>query len=207
MLKLIGYILLFLLIGGRLYAQDPALPLQVEIKVTKEYEMTHHRKYYEVIYRNDHLHITKDSVKEKRFDIDLVIKNTSSKSVFFWLMSCSWEDNFMVNNNYIFIEGHECGKNIPTYVELKAGETKLCKTTLFRSIKFEYPCKNCIYGPQVETTQLGLVVINDVTKQENGDIDEYARGMEDKSKWKFFWSNPLSLLARQTELKTPQIKN
>lgn len=161
--------------------------------------MTHDKKYYEVMYRDENLDIKKDSVSEKRFDIDLTIKNTSTKSIFIWLMSCSWENNFLVNNNYVFVEGHDCTKNIPIIVEIKPGENKLYNTTLIKSIKFDYPCKYCVYGLQVETTKLGLVVISDITKREHID---YIVNMEDKSKWKIFWSNPLYLLGKQQEPKT-----
>jgi hypothetical protein len=122
--------------------------------------------------------------------------------MFIWLMSCSWEDNFLVNNNYIFIAGHDCTKNIPTIIEIKPRETKLYNTTLIKSIKFEYPCRNCIYGHQVESTKLGLIVISDITKREYID---YTLTMEDKSKWKIIWSNPLSLLGKQPEPKTINI--
>ena len=114
-------------------------------------------------------------------------------------MSCSWEDNFLVNNNYINMEGHDCPKNIPTLVEIKPGESKSYSTTLIKSIKFDYPCKYCVYGRQVETTKIGLIVISDITKPSSND---YFRNMEDKSKWKIYWSNPLYLLDKQPEPKT-----
>jgi len=202
MLKFSFLVSLFLSATGFLFSQGMIDSLQVGIKVKREYSVTNDKKYYEVIYRYENLDITKDSVSEKRFDIDLTITNTSSKSIFIWLMSCSWEDNFLVNNNYIFIAGHDCTKNIPTIVEIKPNETKLYNTTLIKSIKFEYPCRNCIYGRQVETTKLGLVLISDITKREYID---YMLNMEDKSKWKIIWSTPLSLLGKQPEPKTINI--
>ena len=176
-----------------LHAQNVSDSLIVEIKVKKEYFVTHSKKFAEVIYRYENLDITKDSVAEKRFDIELTIKNASKSSMFIWLMSCSWEDNFFVNNNYIFIAGHDCDKNIPTIVEIKPDESKIYNTTLVKSIKFDYPCKNCIYGRQVEETKLGLILISDITKR---DYINYTLSMEDKSKWKIIWSNSLPLLGK-----------
>jgi hypothetical protein len=169
------------------------------MKAQKEYEVTFSKKYYDRNVRDYGYEITSDSVREKRFDIDVTIKNKSTKTVFIWLMSCSWEDNFLVNNNYMFIRGHECNKNIPTIVEIKAGESKVYTLTLIKSIKFDYPCKYCVYGKQVETTKLGLIVINDINKREYID---YRLFMEDKSKWTIIWSNPLYLLGKQPEPKT-----
>jgi hypothetical protein len=191
MQKVLALSSVFLWVTNCLFCQDTVCPLQIDIKVKQEYSVTHSKDYYNHIYRSENLHITKDTVSEKRFDIDLTIKNTLTKSIFIWLMSCSWEQNFLVNNNYVFIEGHACDKNIPTIVEIKPGESKLYNTTLIKSIKFDYPCKYCVYGPQVETTKLGLIVISDITKR---DYIDYEVEMEDRSKWKIFWSNSLYLL-------------
>jgi len=70
------------------------------------------------------------------------------------------------NNNYIYIKGRDCDKNIPNLVEIKPGERKLYNTTLIKSINFDYPYKYCVYGKQVETTKFGLIVIGDLFKRE-----------------------------------------
>ena len=176
--------------------------LQVDVRIKKEYLASHDKKYYKVIYRDESLYITKDTVSEKRFDIDLTIKNTSVRSMFIWLMSTSWEDNFLINNNYIYFAGCDIDHNFPRLIEIKSGESKLYNTTLVKSIKFDYPCQNCIYGKQVETTKLGLIVINDVYKRECAD---YNLLMEDKSKWNIVWSNSLFILGKQPPPKTIEI--
>ncbi len=202
MLKVPFILLLSIIAASCLHAQNVSDSLLVEIKIKKEYFITHSKKFAEAIYRYENLDITKDSVTEKRFDLELTIKNTSKSSMFIWLMSCSWEDNFFVNNNYIFFAGHDCDKNIPTIVEIKPGGNKKYNTTLVKSIKFDYPCKNCIYGRQVEETKLGLILISDIAKQ---DYIDYTLSMEDRSKWKIIWSNSLSLLGKQPEPKTINI--
>ncbi len=196
------YISLFLSIPSCLHSQKITDSLQVQIGVQKEYLVTHDKKYYTFIYRDENLHITKDTVSEKRFDVDVTIKNISSKSMFIWLMSTSWEDNFLINNNYIYFAGRDIDHNFPTLVEIKPQESKLYRSTLVKSIKFDYPCQNCIYGKQVETTKLGLIVITDVYKAEYAD---YNTLMEDKSKWNIVWSNALYLLGKQPEPKTIEI--
>ena len=185
-----------------LHAQNASDSLKVEIRVKKEYFISHSKKFAEALYRYENLDITKDSVIEKRFDLELTIKNTSKMSMFIWLMSCSWEDNFLVNNNYIVIAGHACDKNIPTIVEIKPGEKKIYNTVLVKSIKFDYPCKSCIYGRQVEETKVGLILISDISKR---DYIDYILSMEDRSRWEIIWSNSLSLLGKQPEPKTVDI--
>jgi hypothetical protein len=196
------FFLLFLSTTSYLYSQKLTDSLQVEIKLKKEYFATHDRKYYEVVYRDENLYITTDTVSEKRFDIDLTIKNISSRSMSIWLMSTFWEANFLINNDYIYFAGRDIDHNFPRLVDIKPGESKLYSTTLVKSIKFDYPCQNCIYGKQVETTKLGLIVISDPYKREYAD---YITLMEDKSTWNILWSNPLSLLDKQPQGKTFEI--
>lgn len=193
MFKISLFSFIFFSIYGCVYSQDVIDSLQIEIKVKNEYTVTHEKSYYETIYRYENLDIPKDSVTEKRFDIDLTIINTFSKSIFIWLMSCSWEENFLVNNNYIFIYGQDCPKNVPEIVEIKPGERKHYNTTLIKSIKFDYPCRGCIYGSQVETTKLGLIIVDDIFKPKLDAFFDYDLAMEDKSIWKIIWSNPLYL--------------
>ena len=110
-------------------------------------------------------------------------------------MKCSWEDNFIINNNYIFIQGHPCDSNYPIRIKLNPGESKIYHGTLLKSIKFDYPGNN-IFGRQVETTRLGLIVVGDILMDEKFDYD---MEMEDKSKWKIVWSNSLFLFGKQPE--------
>ncbi len=202
MLKFSVFISILLSAPGCLYSQSPTDSLQVQIKVQKEFLVPHDKKYYKFIYREEGLNIPDDTVNEKRFDIGVSIKNTSSRSMFIWLMSTSWEDNFLINNNYIYFTGRNIDHNFPTLVEIKSGESKMYNATLVKSIKFDFPCKNCFYGKQVETTKLGLIVIADIYKHEYADYDLL---MDDRSKWNIVWSNALSLLGKQPGPKTIEV--
>ena len=192
-------LILVTLLGGlsKCFAQFDSLPITITIKVDKEYIVTYSKNgsYIKDVIRRHNYVVKSDSIKQKYFDISLTIKNTSDKTIKICLMTCSWEDNFIVNNNYIYIRGHECDSNFPTLVEFKPGESKTYTNTLTKSIKFDYPCQNCIYGPQVETTKLGLIIIDDAIG--------YDRTMEDKSKWKIVWSNPLYLLTKNESSPKP----
>lgn len=179
-------------------------PIDIKIKVDKEYFVTHEKSYYNTVYRDAQYDITSDSTKEKRFDIRLIIKNNSSNTIYIWLMTCSWTDYFIVNNDYIFIEGQACDHNFPEIVEFKPGESKEYKITLIKSIKFDYPPKYTVYGPQVEITKLGLITINNIFKNDEKEINTltFDTFMRDKSRWTITWSNPLYLLSKQPTPKT-----
>lgn len=193
----ISLTLVFLLsYPAHILSQYSSDSLELNIKVLKEYQVAHNKKYYEFGYRSESLNITKDTVHEKRFDIEVAIRNTSSRSMFIWLMSTFWEQNFRINNNYIYFAGRDIDHNFPNIVEVKPGESKLYYATLVMSIKFDFPCANCIYGRQVETTKLGLIIIDDVFNPQLDGFWGYDLAMDDESTWKTIWSNSLFLLTK-----------
>ena len=138
-------ILLFEL--SQCFAQCDSLPLSVSIKVDSAYTRTNSKKssYIKALMRGHNYYVKGDSVKQAFFNISLTIKNTSDTIISIALMSCSWQDNFIVNNDYIYILGEDCDNNFPTGVEFKPGESKVYKTHLcaiqFQSDKqFLYRC-------------------------------------------------------------------
>jgi hypothetical protein len=173
---------------------DAAFPLTVTLKVTKEYSLKFPKSYFWNEIENGEFNIKDDSANEKQYDVEVTLKNISTEPIFIWLMTCSWMENFEINNNYIHWGQFACFKNIPVLVKFKPDENKIYKTTLSKSIKFENPCENCIYGPQVETTKLGLIIIDDFYNPKLNEFPGYELAMEDKSGWKIVWSNPVYLL-------------
>jgi len=173
-----------------------ALPISITIKVDSEYEKIYAKsEYANSVWDNDYS-IDTDSVKQKNFIVSVQIKNTGAKPVGIWLMTCSWQHNFTVNNNYLHLQQEQvCLHNRIQQVKLLHGETHTYKAVLVKSIKFDYPCQNCIYGPQVEATRLGLIVVNDVFKNQLNMLTWHI-AMEDKSLWQVVWSNPLYLLGK-----------
>jgi hypothetical protein len=195
--KLIFIIALFLFQGKE---KGDRSPIAIDIKVDREYEVTKSKNNYIFNFLDNNYLVETDSFKQKYFDISITFKNTSDRQVGIWLMSCSFDDNLLVNNNYIFIEGDICDKNFPDWIEFKPGESKTYKLTLAKSIRFDYPCKYCVFGPQVEETKIGLIVIDDFYDPKLN-ILSYDLAMNDKSKWTIVWSNSLKLLGKQPEIK------
>lgn len=176
---------------------DTSFPITVTLKLEKEYNLTVPRSHYSPQLATGEINIASDSVTEAQYDVTISLKNVSANPTYIWLMSCSWFENFQINNNYMHIHGSECDKNIPELVRFSPGETKIFNLTLSKSVKFEHPCSNCIYGPQVESTKLGLIVIDDVYRPKLHGVFAYTFAIEDKSVWKIIWSNPLYLLTKK----------
>jgi hypothetical protein len=187
-------------VGGKSIAQcDTTLPISVTIGIEKEYSLKFPRDHFFPENFKGEYYIRTDSAKEDRYDIEVILKNNSTRPIFIWLMTCSWQDNFQINNDYTFWSEIWCSKNIPELVQFSPGLSKTYRTTLSKSVKFENPCENCVYGPQVETTKLGLIIIDDVYKPKLTAFMGYDLAMRDKSVWKIVWSNSLFLL-NKTEL-------
>ena len=184
----------FILIGIlqiKLYSQTTQIPLEVNIKLINEYEAKLSKEKIKWAYPRNFDFIPGDSVIQKKYDIEILIRNVSSEPIIIWLMSCSWTDNFIINNNYITFERWDCDKNIPEQIKINPNEIKSLNVTLKKDIKFDYP-GNSVYGYGVETTRVGLLLSQDML-HDNFDFIDYRLFMEDKSKWKIVWSNPLHL--------------
>ena len=187
---------------------DTTLPVRIELKLIKSDTLTVSKNGWAEAIERHIYYVTTDSVKLKTFDIEVSIKNTSQDSIIIWLMSCSWTDDFEINNDYMHIQGWNCDRNSPDPFIFKGGETKTFKATLEKSIKFDYPCQYCIYGYQVLTTKLGLIVTNvRYTPKLNISTQNVFQPV-DRSIWRIIWSNPLYLFGEQFKPKPiPVYKN
>jgi hypothetical protein len=190
--------------SGSSFAQSDSLPITVTLKVDSAYVIRYSKHAFLIAdqIRENNYVVKSDSIKKHFFDISVTIKNTSDKTINIWLMKCSWTDNFMVNNNYIYLYGVECSANFPKLVKFDPGESRTYRNTLIKSIKFDYPCANCIYGAQVETTKLGLIIVDDIFNPALRMMD-YSLAMADRSSWKMVWSNSLYLLTENEARPEP----
>ncbi|OYU79361.1 MAG: hypothetical protein CFE23_14425 [Flavobacterium sp. BFFFF1] len=188
-MKTLSIILFTVAISTNLFGQtDLDKFIDVTISLDKSYVTLVAKKdllYY--IAKESCISVTKDSVNVRYFDIKVNIVNTTSKAIYVWMYTCSWYDNFQINNNYILFSKFTCDHNYLKKEEIKAGEKLEYSLTLMKSIKFDYP-GNCRFGEQIKTTKLGFIVFDDIFSS-NG-----SSSMDDKSLWKIIWSNQLNLL-------------
>ena len=131
----------------------------------------------------DTLNINIDTTLHKAFDVEISIINKSSKPVSFWMMTCSWDENFLINNDYIRFIGWDCDGNFPTTKDIKPYGRIVLNASIFKNNFSRYITIN--------STKFGLIFI-DTTSCKN--IDDYNNIIGDKSKQnKIIWSNPLYL--------------
>jgi hypothetical protein len=142
--------------------------IKIDARVDREFETT-------LPYR--------DAEKHKAFSIKLSIKNKSIKPVSFWLMTCSWEDDFIINNDQFIFFGRECDNNSPWITHLNPNESKELNTTIIKIEGTRYP--------NVMATKFGLIFI-DTLRCRN--FFDYNSIIGDKSKFDtIIWSNALYL--------------
>lgn len=174
--------------------QTDYIPIKIKLNLEKEYTKSFGKNDYRI--RNqieqDNLNVKTDSVVEHYYDIKIEIENVGEKELYIWMMSCSWQRNFEINNNYIYFYPSGCDSNFPILKEIKPKSKITFNGTVRKKIKFDYPNENSIYDKQVELTKVGLIVIDDVYKPNRGSFD-YFNNMGDKSKQKLIWSNGLNL--------------
>jgi hypothetical protein len=126
-----------------------------------------------------------DSQKQKHkfYDISLSIKNKSDKPVAFWLMTCSWDENFLINNDYIYFDSWGCDSNCPWIFHINPNDSLIRKATFYQIIETRFP--------YIKSTKFGLIYIDSIKCRNSSDYDQI---MGDKSKQdKIIWSNALYL--------------
>ena len=126
--------------------------------------------------------------KYKAFDVKLSIINKSDKAVCFWIMTCDWRDNFVINNDYIdFLWEHACDSNCPVERCIKPNECIEYKTSLIKINQTKHQF--------IQTTKFGLIWIDSTQCKTTND---YGNIMGDKSKQdRMLWSNSLYLNDKQ----------
>ena len=141
----------------------------------------------------------KKKIVQKRFEVQINLRNNSTDTLWIWLMSCSWHTNFIINNSYIRFYSPGCDGNYPRIVTINPTGSFLLNSTLARHIAWDNPCKNCIpygpvghtYGSNVKTTKVGLIYVGGNKKL---DLKEYESITLDRSRWTIVWSNPIELI-------------
>ena len=141
-----------------------------------EVNATVKRAYDTIIYYND-------TLKTRMFDIELSITNKSKNPISFWLMSCSREDNFIINNDYVYFRNPGCDSNVPIIYNLKSNDLISWNATIIKYYHTRYH--------YIKTTNFGIIFIDSIRCKS---IQDYENIIGDKSKQdKIVWSNPLIL--------------
>ena len=124
-----------------------------------------------------------DNKKHKIFDINLSLTNKANKPASFWMMTCSWQENFLISNDYIYFISRGCDSNSPWPKHLNPNDSFTYKASVAKFDSTPYQT--------IKTTRFGLIFIDTIKCKYPGDYDDI---IGDKSNWtNIIWSNPLYL--------------
>ena len=65
----------------------------------------------------------------------MTVKNESDSVLSFWMMSCSWQDNFTINDSLFMFKPLICDKNYPIKQKLSKGGSFSIRTIVFAKNK------------------------------------------------------------------------
>lgn len=129
----------------------------------------------------DSIYSNINSLKEKSFDITLSIINKTSNPASFWIMKCSWQDNFIIEKKGVDFNLTDCDGNFPTVKTIKSQDSLVFKTTISGRLESH---KN-----EMNSLRFGFVYI-DTT--ECNSFEKYLHIMSIKGTQKnIVWSNPI----------------
>jgi hypothetical protein len=122
-----------------------------------------------------------DSTKHKIFKVNLSLINNSKETISFWTMSCSWQDNWLINTNYYYFYSKGCDNNGPKEVQIKPKDSCIYKAIVISDTPdgFGY----------IDVTRFGFIYIDTIQCKS---WDDFPNIIGDKSLWKtIIWSNPI----------------
>jgi hypothetical protein len=94
---LVGVFSVFFLYSCRLKSKQPKIKVQVEI-IDK---------------------LSLEKFKGSFYSVRINLINNTDSIVRFWVMSCSWQDNWIFNSDKLYLFNEGCDKNCPVIKELK----------------------------------------------------------------------------------------
>jgi hypothetical protein len=138
----------------------------------------------------DSTYIDYQNFSRKTFKIDITLKNESNRRVTFWIMYCSWQENFLIN--YPSVEYLiECPKNFPTKTSLDVNDSIVFKAFLWPNEKLLNGFQGIGPNPVINSTKFGFLYIDTIKCKDYHDFKSF---IHDRSKQEnVFWSNPLFL--------------
>ena len=102
----------------------------------------------------------------KTFDINLTLRNQTRKSITFWIMLCSWEENFLINNYYIKYAGPGCAKNFPVRRTIPPNDSLVYKAMVLRD--------SGLIIPIIKETKFGFLFIDTLEYEREGELEKFS---------------------------------
>ena len=112
------------------------------------------------------------------YEVEITLNNNTDSILHFVSMTCSWDQNIIINTPYITYLRDDCNSNYPHVINIEPHDRRTLRAFLEN--------KRFVQGSEKEVDlRMGLIMITDVA--------DYDSIMEDKSAWSVIWSNPITL--------------
>jgi len=148
----------------------PAANINIKLSKVRTFDTIFYEYYYHML------------LMHKAYKINLSITNQSDEPIVFYIMTCSWEENFIINNDYIHFLIGQCDGNYPKRRRLNPKERFDIKASV-------YKIENTLYS-EVKETRFGFIYVDSSDCKNPGD---FRKIVGDKYRQKVFWSNALDL--------------
>ena len=130
----------------------------------------------------DTSYVDRDIPSVRAYDINLSLVNKSTKPVSFWIMKCSWPNNFIIDGEKMSFYSEECNGNFPTVKNIKPSDSINYNASIFTLLTDESKLKKI---------RIGFIYVD---AERYSSFNDYLSIMEDKSKQdSIIWSMPLQL--------------
>jgi len=77
------------------------------------------------------LSVQKAPVKQgENYLVEVTLTNNKPETLYYYSMSCSWQDFYQIDNDLFTINGSECDKNVPVVLSLVSGKSTMVMLSL-----------------------------------------------------------------------------
>lgn len=128
--------------------------------------------------------IVSEYIENKNYEVQLLFKNNTDSVISLVLMSCSWDENIIINTPFINYIPIECNKNFPRLIEIQPYGSHILIANLEKN-KFCQECESCPSYNKIVDLKMGLILVPK--------LEVYDSIMDDKSSWNIIWSEPIVL--------------
>ena len=123
--------------------------------------------------------------KGNLFPIEILAKNNSDTVIRFWEMTCSWQDNWLLNDSIITIFRSSCDGNFPAKIKIEPGKVYSHKCFLYS----EHPVIEIIN----RNLKVGFILVQE-QDHSNPKMDYFELiSKRRSSKQNLIWSNSFKL--------------
>jgi hypothetical protein len=118
------------------------------------------------------------------YSVNIDFKNNTDSIIQFWMMTCSWQNNWIFQSDSIFLYGEKCTTNYPLLHNINPREIKI-----FKSIICVKDSKKLTEG---NILKIGFVLVKENELSEDIDFMKLLR-YKIKCQKDIIWSEPFKL--------------